>query len=145
MGKLGYEKLPPPQGEGGGPPPSPPSFRLENSGGDFFQISQNHKSAQFERWFGLIFFWKITFFSKYAKCMKNEVFWGFATPHLIRLVALIICGTDICLEDACIPFSEAFSFGDQSLLGGGGGGQGPSAYNPKFQYIYNDLVSAYET
>ena len=42
--------------------------------------------------------------------MNNEVFSGFATPHLLELVVLIRCGADICLEDACIPFSEGFWF-----------------------------------
>ena len=41
--------------------------------------------------------------------MKNEVVSGFATQDLIELVVLIICGADICLEDACIPFSGLFS------------------------------------
>ena len=41
--------------------------------------------------------------------MKHEVVSGFATQDLIELVVLIICGADICLEDACIPFSGLFS------------------------------------
>ena len=41
-------------------------------------------------------------FSKYRKWLKNEVFSGFSTQDLIEHVVLIICGADICLEDACI-------------------------------------------
>ena len=55
-----------------------------------------------------LFFEKCQIFWKCQKWMKNEVFSGGATQDLIEHVVLIICGADICLEDACIPFSKPF-------------------------------------
>ena len=72
--------------------------------------SETHsKSAKNAHVFQIFNFWENDVFLKHIKKSKrNDVFSPFATPHLIGLVVRILCGADICLEDACIPFSEAF-------------------------------------